>query len=70
MTDEIVRCKDCIHRPWVDESKRKLWGSIIALTFPDDECPCQCGDCYYSWMPDDDWFCGNGEANKTEGGRR
>ena len=29
--------------------------------FPDYGCPCQCDDGYYSWYPDDDWFCGNGE---------
>lgn len=29
--------------------------------FPDDKCPCQCEDPYYSWLPDPDWFCANGE---------
>ena len=26
------------------------------------QCPCQCtGDPYYSWDPDDEWFCADGE---------
>lgn len=49
---EIVRCKDCIHKPlWEDGGVR----------FPDDDCPCYCPDIYYSWIPEDDWFCGNGK---------
>ena len=49
---EIVRCKDCIHKPlWEDGDVR----------CPDDDCPCYCTDTYYSWIPDDDWFCGNGK---------
>lgn len=51
---EIIRCKDCKHRPKLDEDGE--------LDFPPTyRCPCYCDDCYYSWMPKDDWFCGNGE---------
>lgn len=26
------------------------------------QCPCQCtGDPYYSWDPDDEWFCADGK---------
>ena len=61
--DDIVRCKDCIHRPTDPESK----GFGQYLVFPDDTCPCQIGDNYYSWMPEDDWFCANGEReDETE----
>lgn len=49
---ELVRCKDCIHRP----KKKKDY-----LEFPDGVCPCQCDDDWYDWMPDDNWFCGNGD---------
>lgn len=51
---EIVRCRDCCHRP-TDE-----W------CYDDDLCPCQIEDVCYSWIPDDDWFCANGEINNAE----
>lgn len=54
---EIILCKDCKHRPtrngdgWID--------------FPTERCPCQnADDFYYSWMPDDNWFCGNAERRE------
>ena len=50
---ELVRCKDCKHRP--------TGTNRDDLEFPDDKCPCQCEDYWYSWKPSDDWFCGNGE---------
>ena len=50
---EIIRCKDCQHRPIAND---------VDLEFPDYVCPCQCsGDRYYSWYPEDDWFCPRGE---------
>ena len=54
---EIVRCRDCKHRPTGT-------GANHDLEFPDDECPCQCEDYWYSWMPPDDWFCPNGERRE------
>ena len=54
---EVVRCKDCKHRP--DGT-----GANHDLEFPDDRCPCQCEDYWYSWKPDDNWFCGNGERRE------
>lgn len=57
---EVVRCKDCKHRPSGDE-----WNHDIE--FPDDLCPCQCEDFWYSWIPKDDWFCGNGERKAERG---
>lgn len=56
---EIIRCKECIHRP-------QGTGVNHDITFPDWECPCQCDDYWYSWMPDDDWFCPNGERREDE----
>ena len=57
---EIVRCKDCKHRPTLDEDGE--------LDFPPTyRCPCQCDDYYYSWMPKDDWFCGNAERRINNG---
>lgn len=60
---EIVRCKDCKHRPErLEEGK----GEGFNLEFPDDnfKCPCQCDDGWYNWMPDDNWFCGDAERKE------
>ena len=58
--DELIRCKDCKHRP-IKPDNYKGYG--FSLNFPDYDyrCPCRCDDPYYSWYPDDDWFCANGE---------
>lgn len=55
--EEIVRCKDCKHRPADPENK----GAGPSLVFPDEICPCRIDDDWYSWMPDDNWFCAEGE---------
>ncbi len=56
----IVRCKNCKHRPKrIGEGKQGF-----DLEFPDWECPCRCDDGYYNWMPEDNWFCGNGEKEE------
>ena len=54
---ELVRCKDCKHRP----TKPEKCENGFDLEFPDGKCPCQCDDGWYSWYPSDDWFCPNGE---------
>ena len=56
---EVVRCKDCIHKPTGS-------GVNHHITFPEQDyrCPCRCEDYWYSWMPDDDWFCANGERRE------
>lgn len=59
----VVRCKDCKHRPvWINESEMGGFG----LEFPDNKCPCQCDDGYYSWMPNDDWYCADGERRDED----
>lgn len=55
----VIRCKDCKHRPIKD-------GEFVDAPkyhdgFSDEICPCLCGDRYYSWMPEDDFFCKRGE---------
>ena len=56
--EPVIRCKDCKHRP-------KGTGANHDLKFPDYVCPCQCVDDYwYSWMPNDDWFCADGERKE------
>ena len=59
--DELIRCKGCKHRP------KKIGEGTqgFDLEFPDWKCPCQCDDGWYNWMPEDDWYCGNGER-KTQ----
>ena len=60
--EELIRCKDCKHRPRrsnVDDEHEGL-----NLEFPDERCPCQCEDPWYNWMPRDDWHCGNGDRKE------
>lgn len=59
---EIVRCNDCIHRP-IDTGGQ---GDGFDMEFPDNVCPCQVEDPYYSWVPKDDWFCPSGERKDDE----
>lgn len=64
---EIVRCKECKHRgEW--ERAEDIHGSYSYIVFPDgSRCPGQCEDPFYSWRPDDDWFCAEGERlDKTD----
>ncbi len=58
----LVRCKDCKHRPTDPKNK----GVGQSLVFPDEICPCQVGDNWYSWMPKDDWFCAGGECKEGQ----
>ena len=59
--EEVVRCKDCKHKPTGS-------GVNHDIEFPEQDyrCPCRCEDYWYSWMPDDDWFCANGERREDE----
>lgn len=56
----IVRCKDCKHRP--KEPNFETYVNGFDIEFPEgSKCPCRCADDkYYSWYPEDDWFCANG----------
>lgn len=54
----LVRCKDCVHCPTEGEQDAR---------FPDDVCPCQCEDYYYSWIPQPNWFCPKGEKVTNNG---
>ena len=60
----LVRCKDCKHRPKVVSYKNATGVTQTHYEFPEDsKCPCQnTNDDYYSWCPDDNWFCADGEA--------
>jgi len=63
---EIVRCKDCKHRP--KEPNWKTYEGGFDIEFPEgSKCPCRCsGDEYYSWYPEDDWFCADGEREVSK----
>ena len=61
---EVVRCKDCVHRPEAHDGVT----SGVGVEPPrddegwhDDTCPYLCGDPWYNEMPDDNWFCHLGE---------
>lgn len=58
----VIRCKDCKHRPWkVYDDK----GKFLGVDAPDEMCPCQCEDNFYNYVPDDDWYCANGERKEN-----
>lgn len=64
----VVYCKDCIHRPYSTEPGKT---SGFAVEAPDRECKCPCfnpDDGWYSWIPDDYFFCGNGERRGAKMG--
>ena len=60
---EIVHCKDCKHRPREIPFVTSYGGHDTYLEYPEgSKCPCRNSDDeYYSWNPDDDWFCADGE---------
>lgn len=64
-TRELIVCKDCKHRPIpIDEKNPRGFNLIAPNGETDYRCPCINGDDgYYSWMPDDDFFCANGERS-------
>ena len=75
---EIIRCKDCKHRPafrYDDDGDRYVEGPRYPETlknghtfmFEDGTCPCvNEWDSYFSYIPKDDWFCANGERREEE----
>jgi hypothetical protein len=60
---QIVYCKDCIHRPKkIDEEDN----GVLILEFPDNICPVQCEDTYYSIYPADDFYCAYGKDKEDK----
>lgn len=57
---EVVRCKDCKHRPVV-VNPGKPYGFGLEGPDYDEICPYLVDDGYYNRMPEDDWFCHFGE---------
>lgn len=64
---EVVRCKDCIHRPIHIDGKHPDSPYIDDdCCYKDYTCPYLCDDDYYNRMPDDNWFCNHGERMDGE----
>lgn len=64
---DIVTCGECKHRPIKDDPDGADYGFNIAEpTDGDDICPCLVADGWYSWMPEDNFYCGLGER-RTNG---
>lgn len=62
---EVVRCKDCKHRPYSTEPG-KTYG--LTIEAPDGRCPCYNeDDGWYSWVPDNEFFCSYGERKEVQG---
>ena len=59
---ELVRCRNCKHRPKFVEPEDE--DDVGYLLFPDNKCPCRCEDEWYNWMPKKDWYCGNAERDE------
>lgn len=55
---EVVRCKDCKHRPTSIDGATQGFDVDFAW---DSLCPCQCDDGWYNWYPPDKWYCPSGE---------
>ena len=68
---EVVRCKDCKHRPVMVWSKVYDDFDVLAPEVDGKEdwrCPCLVeDDPYYSWSPNDNWFCASGERRESDG---
>ena len=62
---EVVRCKDCVHRPVLVNLGENAGHSVRCPRyldgFSDYTCPYLCSDPWYNEMPEDDWFCHLGE---------
>ena len=59
---EVVRCKDCKHRP-IDTQEE---GNGFDYDFPEEYgCPGYCDDGYYSQRFKDDFYCACGERAET-----
>ena len=59
---ELIRCKDCKHRPYKDER-----GHVVPPEEDEELSLCPCvddGDWYYNYIPMGDWYCANGEPKE------
>ena len=54
----LVFCENCVHRGTTTEG-------VFGIRWPDEICPFNCDDPFYSWLPDDDFFCAYGKEKDT-----
>lgn len=62
----VVRCKDCKYKPTAPDGITHG----LQVEFPDkwaNRCLCLCEDGWYSWVPDDNFFCGYGVKEGDNG---
>lgn len=62
---EVVRCKDCKHRPIPNGNNHPLAPKLGEFEW-DYACPCLCDDEYYNFMPKDNDYCSRGEQKEVE----
>ena len=58
---QIVYCEYCKHKPFYDGYEIVGPKTGDGPYDYDETCPCLCVDSYYSYIPDDDFFCAKGE---------
>ena len=64
---KIIRCRECRHRPIKEDADGENYGfNLIEPNDGDDRCPCLVSDGWYSWMPEDDFYCGYGERDSEK----
>lgn len=62
---ELVRCKDCKHRPIPNGNNHPLTPKPSEFEW-DETCPYVCADEWHNEMPDDNDFCSKGERKEVE----
>ena len=75
---ELIRCKDCKHRPRKDEAGRirpprvivgfyDYWGNGLEPEYDDDmTCPYICDDSWYTRIPSDEQYCDRAEREEEK----
>lgn len=63
---EIVRCGECKHKPIKHDPEDDDFGfNLVSPNGYDNLCPClNTDDGFYSYMPDDNFFCAYGERRE------
>lgn len=62
----VVRCKECKHRPVKEDADGENYGFNIVTPERSSLCPCIVEDGWYSWMPEDNFFCRYGEREDEQ----
>ena len=62
---DIVRCAECKHRPIKEDADGAVHGFNVIAPNRDERCPCLVEDGWYSWLPDDNFYCGYGERREV-----